>query len=141
MANAVEAALNRMSAEQRQKAEQVIEEARRNIKLVSVRDDITPSDGEHITKQAQVIEEARRKIPFDTMKDVNEISAPLPTPNDKAGYTSKIVALHPDTQDKIESIEQGDGNNYLQENAIDRVMARQPEETQMQDERQQYLGR
>jgi len=138
MANAVEEALNRAGAEQRAKAQQVIEEARRNIKLVSVRDDITPT--ESVAKQTEIIEEARRNIPFETMQDVDSISAPLPTPAYNGNYNSKVVELHPQTQDTIERIEQGEGNNYLRENAMDRAMQRQAQEPP-QTEQQQALGR
>ncbi len=140
MANAVEDVLNRASEQQRTKAQQVIEEARRNIKLVSMRDDITPS--ESVAKQREIIEEAKRNIPFETMQDVEEITPPLPTPNNKAAYTSKVVSLHPDTKDTIERIEQGEGNNYLRENAVDRAMQRQEQQTPQQEpEQQQAISR
>lgn len=135
MANAIEAALNRASEEQRAKAQQVIEEARRNIKLVSMRDDITPD--ESIAKQKEIIEEAKRNIPVETMQDVDTISPPLPTSNDKANYNSKVVQLHPQTQETIERIEQGEGNNYLRENAVDRAMERQAQETHEREQQQQ----
>lgn len=142
MANAVEEALNRASEEKRAKAQQVIDEARRNIKLVSMRDDIPPS--EITAQQAQIIEEAKRNIPFETMQEVDEISPPLPTPSTLGNYNSTVINLHPDTQANIESIEQGDGNNYLRENAVDRAIARQSQETQawdQQQQQQQALGR
>lgn len=140
MANAVEDALNRASAAQRAKAQQVIEEARRNIKLVSMRDDITPS--ESVTKQREIIEEAKRNIPSETMQDVEEITPPMPTPNNKAAYTTKVVELHPQTQDTIERIEQGEGNNYLRENAVDRTLQRQQQEIPPNEPQQeQALGR
>lgn len=141
MANAIEGALNRASAEQREKAQQVIEEARRNITLVSMRDDITPTDADSISRNAQIIEEAKRNIPFETMQDINTVSPPLPTPSNTANYHSKIVGLHPHTQATIEHIEQGDGNNYLRENAVDRAMARQPQEVQGWEQQQQAIGR
>lgn len=138
MANAVENALNRASAEQREKAQQIIEEARRNIKLVSMRDDVTPSDGDAITKNAQAIEEAKRAIPFETMQDVDSISAPLPTPAQHGNYNSKVVELHPDTQATIEQIEQGAGNNYLRENAVDRAIDKPAQEIQQLEQQQGY---
>ena len=152
MANAVEEALNRGSEEQKARAHKVIEEARRNIQLVSVRDDITPTEADTVARQAKIIEEAKQKIPFETMRDVDEISAPLPTPNNKAAYTSKVVELHPDTAANIEAIEQGGGNNYLRENAVDRALARQKEaqvvdhqqeqQRQQQEQEKQYtMGR
>lgn len=126
MANAVEDALNRASEEQRERAQQAIEEARRNIKLVSVRqmDDISAADGDYIAKNAQIIEEAKRSIPVETMKDVNEISPPLNTPSNRGYYNSNVIEIHSSTQSKIESIEQGEGNNYLRDNAVDRALAR-----------------
>ena len=61
MANAVENALSRASDEQRAKAQAVIEEARRNIKLVSMQqmDDISPTAADAVARNAQVIEECR----------------------------------------------------------------------------------
>ena len=135
MANAIEEALNRASEEQRAKAQQVIAEARRNIQLVSMRDDIPPS--EITARQTEIIEEAKRNIPFETMQDVDSISPPLPTPSINANYNSTVVNLHADTQQTIESIEQGEGNNYLRENAVDRAMARQWQETQTWDQQQE----
>jgi hypothetical protein len=120
MANAIEAALNRASPEQQARNQQVIEEARRNIQLVS---DRTPE--QVAAQQAQTIEEAKQNIPFDTMKDVDEVSSPLPTPTRNINYDSKVINLHPDTIENIEGIEQGGGNNYLNENAVDRAQARQ----------------
>lgn len=140
MGNAVEDALNRASAEQRARAYQAIEEARRNIRLVSVRDDITPSDTDTIAKNAKTIEEARQAIPYDTMKDVDEITPPPPTPTQNEHANSKVVDLHPDTQETIEQIEQGDGNNYLRANAVDRAMER-PSQEVPPHEQQQVMGR
>lgn len=136
MGNAVEDALNRASAEQRARAYQAIEEARRNIRLVSVRDDITPSDTDTIAKNAKTIEEAKQAIPYDTMKDVDEVTPPPPTPTQNEHADSKVVDLHPDTQETIEQIEQGDGNNYLRENAVDRAMERQSQEVPPHEQQQ-----
>jgi len=143
MANAIEEALNRASAEQRERAQQVIEEARRNIKLVSIRtmDDISSADGDYIAKNAQVIEEAKRAIPAETMKDVNEISPPLNTPSNRGYYNSSVIEIHSSTQSKIESIEQGDGNNYLREKAVDRAMSRPSQETGYDERQQQVMSR
>lgn len=140
MANAIEDALNRASAEQQLKNQQVIEEARRNIKLVSVRDNITPADANSVSKNTQIIEEAKRTIPFETMKDVDTISPPLNTPSVRGYYNSTVVEIHPDTQSNIEGIEQGGGNNYLRENALDRAIAR-PSQDMQQDRDQQVLRR
>ncbi len=145
MANAVENALSRINAEQRAKAEQVMAEARRNIRLVSLRDDLSPSDADSLASNARIIDEAKRTIPFDTMRDVDTISAPLPTPNNRANYSSKVVCLNPETYDRIELIEQNGGNNYLNENAIDRALTRQSQEVsqpeQHRDQQQYAQGR
>ena len=140
MANAIENALSRASVEQQEKAQQVIEEARRNIKLVSVRDDITPSNADSTSRNAQVIEEAKRNIPFETMKDVDSILPPLNTPSARGYYNSNIIELHPNVQSNIEGIEQGDGNNYLRENAVDRATTRPSQEIQ-QEQQQQSISR
>lgn len=140
MANAVEEALNRASGEQQAKNQQVIEEARRNITLVSIRNDITPADADSIAKNAHVLEEAKRTIPVDTMKDVDHISPPLPTPSARGYYNSTVIELHPHAESTIEQIEQGDGNNYLRENAVDRALTRPPQEPQ-REQQQQAMGR
>ncbi len=140
MANAVEEALNRASSEQQARNQQVIDEARRNIKLVSVRDDITPSAADSAARNAQTIEEAKRAIPFETMKDVDHVSPPLPTPSNRGYYNSTVIELHSQTQSNIEQIEQGEGNNYLRENAVDRALSR-PSQQQERDEQQHVMGR
>ncbi|MBE2288942.1 MAG: hypothetical protein IAE95_05265 [Chitinophagaceae bacterium] len=141
MANAVENALNRASDEQRARAQQAIEEARANIKLVSMQPgDVTASGANSIAHNAQVIEEAKRNIPFETMQHVDEIGPPLTTPSANGQYTSKVVELHPNVQSTIENIEQGEGNNYLRENAVDRAMTRPSQDIQ-RDDQQQALGR
>jgi predicted ribosome quality control (RQC) complex YloA/Tae2 family protein len=143
MPNAIEDALSRASAEQRERAQQAIEEARQNIKLVSVRQmgDISSTEADSVTRNAQIIEEAKRNIPFETMKDVNEVSPPLNTPSNRGYYNSTIIELHPNAQSQIETIEQGDGNNYLRENAVDRAMSRQSQEMGYEPQQQQALGR
>ncbi|MBN8669518.1 MAG: hypothetical protein J0L80_02455 [Chitinophagales bacterium] len=148
MGNAVEDALNRANEEQRAKALQAIQEARQNIKLVSMRgENITQMDVDSVEKNKQIIAEARQHIPFETMQDVDEITPPLPTPPTKqAQFQANVVQLHPDTQENIEQIEQGGGNNYLNDNAVDRAMARQSQETQaqvweQQQQQQQAMGR
>lgn len=148
MANAIEDALNRASEEQRAKALQAIQEARQNIKLVSMRgENISQMDVDSVERNKQVIAEARQHIPFETMQDVDEITPPLPTPPTKhAQFQANVVQLHPDTTENIQQIEQGGGNNYLNDNAVDRAMARQGQETQaqaweQQQQQQQALGR
>ena len=148
MGNAVEDALNRANEEQRAKALQAIQEARQNIKLVSMRgENITQMDVDSVEKNKQIIAEARQHIPFETMQDVDEITPPLPTPPTKqAQFQANVVQLHPDTQENIEQIEQGGGNNYLNDNAVDRAMARQSQETpaqvwEQQQQQQQAMGR
>ena len=139
MPNAVEDALSRASAEQKAKNEQVIAEARSNIKLVSMQqmDDISPTGADSIARNAQIIEEAKRNIPFETMQSVDSIGPPTQTPAMGAAG-SNVVQLHPETQANIESIEQSGGNNYQNDNAIDRAQAREPQpsiEPQQQQER------
>ncbi len=142
MANAMEDALNRASPEQKAKNQQVIEEARNNIKLVSIQqmDDISPSGADSIARNAQVIEEAKRNIPFETMQDVDSIGPPLQTATTKEA-NSKVVSLNASVQASIESIEQGEGNNYLRENAVDRAMERQPQNMPIEPDRQHAMGR
>jgi hypothetical protein len=143
MANAVEDVLSRANPEQKVRNQQVIEEARRNIKLVSMQqmDDISPSGGDAIARNAQIIEEAKRNIPFETMRDVDSVSPPLPTPSNRGYVNSTVIELHPNVQSTVENIEQGGGNNYLQENAIDRAMARESQEMQAVEEHQQAMSR
>lgn len=148
MANAIEDALNRASEEQRAKALQAIQEARQNIKLVSMRgENISQMDVDSVERNKQIIAEARQHIPFETMQDVDEITPPLPTPPTKhAQFQANVVQLHPDTTENIQQIEQSGGNNYLNDNAVDRAMGRQAQETQaqaweQQQQQQQALGR
>ncbi len=142
MANAIEDALSRASAEQRERAQQAIEEARQNIKLVSMRQmgDISSTDADSVARNAQIIEEAKRTIPAETMKDVNEISPPLNTPSARGYYNSNVIEIHPNVQSQIETIEQGEGNNYLRENAVDRAMAR-PSQEMGYEPQQQAMSR
>ena len=148
MANAIEDALNRASEEQRAKALQAIQEARQNIKLVSMRgENISQMDVDSVEKNKQIIAEARQHIPFETMQDVDEITPPLPTPPTKqAQFQANVVQLHPETSANIQQIEQSGGNNYLNDNAVDRAIGRQAQETQtqtweQQQQQQQALGR
>ena len=149
MGNAVEDALNRANEEQRARALQAIQEARQNIKLVSMRgENITQMDIDSVEKNKQIIAEARQHIPFETMQDVDEITPPLPTPPTKvAQFQANVVQLHPDTQENIQQIEQGGGNNYLTQpqNAVDRAMSRpaaeQNNQPQIEQEHKQALGR
>lgn len=143
MSNAVENALNRASEEQRARAQQVIEEARQNIRLVSVQqmNDMSPSGADTIARNAQIIEEAKRTIPTETMKEVDSIGSPLTTPSTQGNYNATVVELHPNVQSTIENIEQGEGNNYLRENAVDRAMERPSLDMQRDDQQQQALGR
>ena len=140
MANAVEDALNRASAEQKERNQQVIEEARSNIKLVSMQPgDMSSSSADSLARNAQIIEEAKRNIPFETMQSVDSIGPPMNTPP-TVEPNSKVVELHPNVQSTIESVEQGQGNNYLRENAVDRAMTRPSQEIEQRDQ-QQALGR
>ena len=140
MANAVEDALNRASAEQKERNQQVIEEARSNIKLVSMQPgDMSSTSADSLARNAQIIEEAKRNIPFETMQSVDSVGPPLNTPH-TIEPNSKVVELHPNVQSTIESVEQGDGNNYLRGNAVDRAMTRQPQDMQ-RDDQQQAMSR
>lgn len=130
MANAVEDALNRASPETQARNWEIIAEARRRLELVSMNGQEvgtprTPTD-------AEVFEEARRNIPVATMQDVDHVSSPLATPTSLPAK-SNVVDLHADTRANIENIEQGGGNNYLRENAMDRAMNRQPQELQREE--------
>jgi hypothetical protein len=142
MANAIEDAMNRASPEQKVRNQQIIEEARNNIKLVSMQqmEDISPSGAESIARNAQAIEEAKRTIPFETMQDVDSIGPPLQTATTKEA-NSKVVSLNANVQASIESIEQGEGNNYLRENAVDRAMDRQSQDIPIEPEREHAMGR
>lgn len=142
MANAIKEALNRASQEAKLRNQQVIDEARRNIKLVSMQqlDDVTPSGAETISRNAQIIEEARRNIPIETMQEVDNIGPPLNTPP-TAPSNAKVVQINAHTQQSIESIEQGPGNNYLRETAMDRAMARSAQEQPLPEREQQVMSR
>lgn len=142
MANAVEDALNRASAEQKEKNQQVIDEARRNISMASVQgmDDISPSSASSIERNAQIIAEAKRNIPFETMQNVDSIGPPMATPSNVPA-NSNVIDINSHTRSSIENIEQGPGNNYLQDNAMERFRARS-QETHIQDpEHEQQLAR
>ncbi len=129
MANSVEDALSRASAEQRERAMQTIEEARRNIQSTTMQPgDMSSMSATSIAHNAQVIEDAKRTIPFETMQHVDEIGPPMNTPAANDNYQSNVIEIDPNTQSKIEQIQQGEGNNYLSGNAVDRAMARQPQE-------------
>lgn len=144
MDNAVENALNRGNEEQRARAQQVIEEARNNIKLVSMQQmgDISPTAADSVSRNAQIIEEAKRTIPFETMKDVDSIGPPLATPSPMGVSNSNVIELNPQVRSTIENVEQGQGNNYLSQNAMDRAMQRSTQETYRESpDREQAIGR
>ncbi|NNV54892.1 hypothetical protein [Limnovirga soli] len=90
--------------------------------------DISSSDASSKAKNVQIIEEFIRNIPFETMTDVDTISPPLNTPSTRSHYNSNIIELHSHTQSTIENIEKRAGNIHLRENAVDRAMAKQPQE-------------
>jgi hypothetical protein len=141
MANAVEDALNRASPEQREKAMQTIEEARRNIQMNNVQmGDISSTNAASITHNAQVIEEAKRIIPFETMQHVDTVSPPMNTPPTHGVSNSNVIELHPDIQSDIESVQQSGDNNYLNQNAVDRALAQQSQETPHYEEPQRGHG-
>jgi|GEM_PF-1382372 len=129
MANAIEEALNRANADQRAHAMQTIQEARRVIQNAELEAANLPSGdaAATIARQEQIIEEAKRSIPTETMVHVDEIGPPMNTPAANDNFKSDVVELSPDTKDKIEAIQQGEGNNYLNQNAVDRAMNREPQ--------------
>jgi hypothetical protein len=144
MANSVEDALNRASAEQRDRAMQIIEEARQNINTASLQKGNFPSSDADATiaRNEQIIEEAKRTIPVETMQHVETVSPPMNTPPMQGQSNSNVIELHPDVRSDIESIEQSGGNNYLNQNAVDRALARQGQENpQYEPEQQRAMGR
>ena len=143
MANAVEEALNRANADQRAHAMQVIEEARRNIQTADLQMANAPSGDAKaiIARNEQIIEDAKRSIPVETMQSVDEISPPLNTPPMHGQSNSNVIELHPDMHSDIESVQQSGGNNYLNENAVDRALARPAQESQNYEEQQRAMGR
>lgn len=126
MKNAVESALARASEEQRVRAYQVIEEARNNIKLVSIQhtEDISPTAADAVARNAQIIEEAKRAIPVETMKEVDAIEPPMVTPSTRGHVNSMPIKLDENVEQNIERIGEAGGNNYLHENAVDRAQQR-----------------
>ena len=99
MANAVEEALKRASPEQREKNE-------------------------------QDMQAAKEKLSSTNMKEVENISAPN-VPNAITKVNSSSVAnkqVDEVTKDNINSIQKSEGNNYLNQNAVDRAMDRTPQE-------------
>jgi len=99
MANAVEEALKRASPEQKEKNE-------------------------------QVIQSAKEKLPDVNMKEVDSIS-PQNVPNTNAKANPSSVAnkqLDEATKDNVTSIQRGEGNNYLNQNAVDKALERPSKE-------------
>jgi len=142
MADAVQDALNRASTEQRERAMQTIEEARRNIQMSNVQvGDISSMDAANMTRQAQIIEEAKRNIPAETMTHVDTVSPPLNTPPTHGMSNFNVIELHPDIKSDIESVQQSGGNNYLNQNAVDRALARPAQDTPQYDQQQRAMGR
>lgn len=142
MANAVEDALNRASAEQRERAMATIEEARRNIQTTNMQmGDISSTDAASVARNAQIIEEAKRNIPFETMQHVDTVSPPLNTPPMHGRSNSNVIELHPDMQADIQAVEQSGGNNYLNQNAVDRALARQSQDGPNYEPQQRAMGR
>jgi hypothetical protein len=141
MANAVEDALSRGSAEQQEKAQQVIQDARRDIQMTNISGDISPMEASSIVTNAQIIEDAKRNIPAATMENVETISSPLPTPSPTGVYDYTPVEVNPVVQNTIENIEQGSGNNYLEQNAVDRAVSRQEQESPQPESPEQSMER
>jgi len=123
MANAVEKALNRANPEQKARNEEVIREAKQDIKLVAGKD-VAPQSNE------QKIAEARQNIPIDTMKDTNSVSHQTTPPTTQPKPYGLDMKPNPETQANIESISRAQGNKDMTQNAVDRAKERQPKEPQ-----------
>ena len=98
----------------------------------------SPETGE---KSQQVMQEARQNIPGDTMKEVNQPSAPNTTPSENRsnpfGLEKKTV--NADTQSRVETTQQSQGNNYMYQNAVDRAQERptqQPQKAEPQQDKE-----
>jgi hypothetical protein len=143
MANSVDDALNRASAEQRERAMQTIEEARRNIQSAQMQPgDMSSMDASNIAHSTQVIEDAKRTMPPEpVLRHVNEVSSPPPTPPVHGRVDTTPMELNAETHANIESIQQNGGNNYLDQNAVDRALERQPQETPDYEQQQRAMGR
>ena len=89
----------------------------------------SPEAGE---KSQTIMQEARQNIPGETMKDVDQHSAPNPTPSENRanpiGLENKT--LNAETQSRIETTQQSQGNNYMCQNAVDRAQERPSQEPQ-----------
>ena len=121
MGNAVQKALDRANTEQKAKNEEVIKEARQNIKLVSNKE---PQSKE------QAFAEARQNIPSDTMKDTNTISHQNTPPTTQPKVYGLDKKLDQQTQANIEGISRAQGNKEMSQNAVDKAKARPPQEPQ-----------
>ncbi|WP_394771812.1 hypothetical protein [Mucilaginibacter sp.] len=143
MGNAVDEALNRMNADERAYAIQTIEDARRTIQTAELQKGYSPTSDitAIVSRNEQIIEEAKRAIPVETMKSVDEISPPLNTPPTHGISNSNVIELHPDMHSDIESVQQSGGNNYLNENAVDRALARPAQDGQQYDQQERAVGR
>ena len=129
MANAMEEALSRASAEQRARNEEVIEAARRNIPVLSTQE----AEAMKTARQAEVIEEARHTIPFDTMRDADSVDAP----NIRARAAKKANGFtqpqfNPDMHATVDDMQRAPDNNYQSPNAVDVALARGPEMADVQ---------
>ncbi|MGY3213942.1 hypothetical protein [Mucilaginibacter sp. HD30] len=143
MANAVEDALNRAKADQKEKAMQTIDEAQRNINSASFQmgNFQSPEAADIISRNEQIIAEARRSIPFETMQSVDSVSPPMTTPPTHGVVNAEPIELNSNFKSNIENIEQGSGNNYLNQNAVDRANARQEQANPLQEPQEKSLGR
>ena len=127
MPNSVDDALARASAEQRERAQQTIEEARSKIQAAQMQPgDMSSMTASEISHNTQVIEDANRTMPPEpALQHVTEVSSPPPTPPVHGHVDATPIELNADTKANIESIQQYGGNNYLNENAVDRAIGRQ----------------
>ena len=137
MANAMQDALNRASKSQGFKEAQEALKAN-NVSLAVNNTDMattqnTPSNDNSVEaalnrtsgQDKQVIEAGKSYITM--IKNADEVT-PQITPS-KAPANTKEQQLSADTQENIESVQRGQGNNHRYENAMDRALARPTQET------------
>jgi hypothetical protein len=140
MANAVEEALNRAK---RAEIDKTIGNAQREIDSAKMQmgNDPNSNMAATIAQNEQIIAEARHSIPFESMQSVDSISPPMNTPAAHGLSNPEPVNLNPTFQMHIEKIQQGPGNNYLNENAVDRAMDQQSQAAQQIEPPQQEMER
>jgi len=136
MANAIEDALNRASA----KDKQTIEAAKSHISSIENVDkgaasktektnSVEEALGRTSDKDKQTIEAGKSHISsIENADKVSPSNAPSNTPANPKDLDK--MQLNPETKSNIESVQQGQGNNYMYQNAVDRAQARPPQEPQ-----------